>query len=222
MPSSDPLPRRRTQPARRAGRIPANDVAAHEAALVAVAGRLFREHGFAATTIELIARAAHASPKTIYARFGGKLGLFEAVLDEMVRRPLAIWDVLDEPHEPAAALTIAAERFLDEVLSPEVIAMERAIIAEAERMPELARVFYDRGPRRGFARLSAYFESENARGRLQVDDPQGAAELFISLVEGEFVRRSLFLGENPGREERWDWVRRAVDLFLLGCRAPDS
>ena len=201
-------------PARRTGRLPAAAVAAHDAALVAAAGRLFRRHGYAGTSIDMIAREAQASPKTLYARYGGKLGLFRAVIDGLVERPLSAWDALDPAADPSEVLPDAADRFLAVVLSPDVLAMERAIIAEAPRLPELAETFYARGPRRGLDRLAGYLAELAARGRVRADDPHATAELFIGMIEGELVRRALFLGEEPDAATRRGWVDRAVRAFL--------
>lgn len=199
---------------RRPGRIPASEVAQHDAALVEAAGRLFRAHGYAGTSIDMIAREAQASPKTIYARYDGKLGLFEAVVDGMVRQPLDVWEALAGAGDPGEVLARAADRFLAIVLSPDVLALERAIIAEAPRLPELAQAFYARGPRRGLERLSAYFADQSARGALIIDDATTAAELFIGIIEGELVRRALFLGEDPTPKARRAWVRKAVAAFM--------
>ena len=44
------------------------------------ARRLFSEHGFAGTSVDSIAEAAGANKQRIYAYFGSKKKLFEAVL----------------------------------------------------------------------------------------------------------------------------------------------
>jgi AcrR family transcriptional regulator len=199
---------------RRSGRIPAADIAAHDAALVDAAGRLFREHGYGGTSIDMIAREAQASPKTIYARYGGKLGLFTAVVEAMVARPLAVWDALDAERDPGAVLAEAADRFLGIVLSPDVLAIERAIIAEAPRLPDLARTFYARGPRRGLNRLATYLTDQDRRGRLRIDDGRAAAEVFIALIEGESVRRALFLGERLSARARRAWLKEPIAVFM--------
>jgi AcrR family transcriptional regulator len=51
--------------------------------LIASARRLFAQHGYSATTIEEIARAAKVSTPTFYATFGSKPVLLLALLDAM-------------------------------------------------------------------------------------------------------------------------------------------
>ncbi|MGH2357132.1 MAG: TetR/AcrR family transcriptional regulator, partial [Candidatus Limnocylindria bacterium] len=48
--------------------------------ILAVAGTLFRERGYAATPMPLIAEAAGVVVETIYRIFGSKAGLFRAVI----------------------------------------------------------------------------------------------------------------------------------------------
>lgn len=53
-------------------------------AILAAAGRLFIEHGYAGTTIDAIAAAAEVAAVTVYATFGGK----RAILDQLIATSL--------------------------------------------------------------------------------------------------------------------------------------
>lgn len=57
--------------------------AATSEAILAVARRLFGEHGFAATTVDEIAAAAHVAKGAVYHHFKTKEALFEAVFDQV-------------------------------------------------------------------------------------------------------------------------------------------
>jgi len=63
-----------------AGRPRAADLEARMQNLVATAARLFSEKGYTKVSLEMIAREAHVAVRTIYVKFGGKTGLFNAVL----------------------------------------------------------------------------------------------------------------------------------------------
>ncbi len=52
--------------------------------VVASAAQLFREHGYSATTVAAVARAADVSSDTIYKTFGTKGGLLKGVLDVVI------------------------------------------------------------------------------------------------------------------------------------------
>jgi AcrR family transcriptional regulator len=49
--------------------------------IVAAAGRLFADHGFAATTIDAIAAEAGVSRKTVFTSVGGKVALLKLAYD---------------------------------------------------------------------------------------------------------------------------------------------
>jgi AcrR family transcriptional regulator len=49
--------------------------------LISVAGSLFAERGYEATSIEEVAQRAKVSKPVVYEHFGGKEGLYEAVVD---------------------------------------------------------------------------------------------------------------------------------------------
>jgi AcrR family transcriptional regulator len=61
--------------------------------VIAAAGRLFSERGYAGSTIEAIAKAAGVAVPTVYAAFGNKLSilraLIDAAIDEAEPRPVA-------------------------------------------------------------------------------------------------------------------------------------
>ena len=206
-------------PVRSRGRVPTAGLAEHEAALLQAAAHLFREHGYLGVSIDMIARAASASPKTIYARHGGKLGLFTAVVDAMVQTPLKVFDGLADEADPSSALRAAARSLLDYVLDPEVLGIQRILIAEATHLPELARTYYEHGPRQGLLTLAAYLERTAAEGRLDVGDAARSAEAFFGLIEGEAVRRAMLLGVVATRRERDAAIDYLVGLFLRAHEA---
>lgn len=92
--------------------------------VVAAALELFDRHGFEATSVEQIAKAAGVSRSTFFRQFGGKEDVVftdhEALLDELRT-------FLDEPHDdPFAAVCEASER----------------VFSHFARDPELARRRY--------------------------------------------------------------------------------
>lgn len=183
------------------GRVSRAGLAAHEAALLEDATRLFLADGFGATSIERLARAARVSPKTIYARYGGKAGLFTAVMRRYADRALAPFArlVLSDAA-PAEVLRAFGQELLALVLSPDAVALQRAVAAEAARFPEFARAFYEGGPRRGLRMLAGYLRACAEAGRLRVDDPELAAESLASAIQGELVRRAVLnVAPPPGR-----------------------
>lgn len=76
-------PDRRSGPRRRPGR-PASGGPAVRAALLDGARRLFLARGFRSVSIREIAAEAGTSPAAIHYHFGDKLGLYRAMLDEVI------------------------------------------------------------------------------------------------------------------------------------------
>ncbi|MEG1117818.1 MAG: helix-turn-helix domain-containing protein, partial [Janthinobacterium sp.] len=64
-----------------AGRPRAADMEARMDNLLHTAGCLFLEKGYGKVSLEMIAREAHVAVRTIYVKFGGKSGLFNAVVE---------------------------------------------------------------------------------------------------------------------------------------------
>jgi AcrR family transcriptional regulator len=72
-------PRRRYESARRQGQ-----AAQTRRDIVAAAGKLFRDRGYTATSMPLIAAEAGVVVETIYRAFGSKAGLFRAVMEAVL------------------------------------------------------------------------------------------------------------------------------------------
>src|SRR5436305_1739731 len=163
------------------------------------ARRAFLGAGFGAVTMDAIAREAGVSKATVYAHFTGKEALFGAVIAHVSERRYDGFSIeaLD-PRDIEASLTTIAHRFLDLVLAPEVIALNRIIIGEVTRFPVLAQVFWEAGPERTRQQLETFFRRAGAGGVIAVPDPRLAAEQFAALARGEIHLRGLFRVEEPG------------------------
>jgi AcrR family transcriptional regulator len=168
-------------------------------AILFAAERAFLADGFGAVTMDRIAREAGVSKATVYAHFAGKEELFGAVVAGLSERRFHGFsaEALD-PRDIAASLTTIAARFLDLILSPEAIALNRIIIGEVTRFPVLGEVFWEAGPERTRVQIEAFLRRAAAAGTLALADPREAAEQFVALARGEIHLRSLLRLENPG------------------------
>lgn len=194
-------------------------------AILAAAERAFLAGGFGAVTMDAIARAAGASKATVYAHFTGKEELFGAVVAHVSERRFGGFsaEALD-PVDIEASLTTIARRFLDLVLSPEGIALNRIIVGEVTRFPALGQVFWAGGPERQRAQIEAFLRRAAAAGSLAVPDPRLAAEQFAALARGEIHLRSLLRLEDPGDPAAHDAAAAsAVATFLRAfARLPEN
>jgi hypothetical protein len=109
-------------------------------------------------------------------------------------------------------------RYLEVVTSPWGVSLHRLVVAEAQRIPELAEQFWQCGLARSRAWLAEYFDRQIARGLLQMPDSSAAADYFLNMLSGT-VRLQCLLGlrKPPTQGEIEQIVHDAVGQFLHGC-----
>lgn len=162
------------------------------AQILDVAATVFLEHGYAGTTIDLIVARAGASKATIYSFFGGKEGLFSALIDERTERILAGFSDIEIGNgDVRAALTDIARRYMDVAMAPDAIGLYRLILAEGPRFPDLVDCFYRVGPDRVTARAATAFRRWAREGRISGTDPDRIAAQFLDVVRGDLQLRAL-------------------------------
>ena len=125
------------------------------ALLLEAARKEFVASGFAASSMESVARRAGVSTKTLYRLIPNKAALFEAmVADRMEQFTSGVrfraCDGSDVEGALREALVICGELILD----PEVIPLQRMILAESEKFPEIAETFYNNAMQRTLATLA--------------------------------------------------------------------
>jgi TetR/AcrR family transcriptional repressor of mexJK operon len=185
----------------------------------AAAERAFLEHGFGAVSMDTIARQAGVSKATVYAHFANKEQLFGAVIAAVSERFGGFSALELDPRDIEQSLDTMARRFLDLILSPESIAVNRIVVGEVTRFPMLGGVFWDAGPARVRAEIEGFLRGAGQVGSLGISDARLAAEQFISLVRGEIhLRRLLRLGAEGDPASLNAAAESAVATFLRAFR----
>ena len=181
-----------------------------------VARDCFLAEGFAATSMSSIAARLGGSKGTLYNYFPSKEELFAAMMQRTCAELQAtLFDVGPEDGDTEAKLEHFARGFLSHLMSPEAIAIQRVVVSESERFPELGRVFYDCGPKIVLARIGAYLEELMDAGRLRRTDPIVAAQHFKDLaISGVYWPYLWGVATAPTEGEFDAQVTRAVDTFL--------
>jgi AcrR family transcriptional regulator len=186
-----------------------DQVAQTRAALTAAARHLFGQHGFAATSVDDIAREARLTTGALYHHFPNKTALFESVFEAVHV------DLLEASFQAAAGaadevelLTLGFGAFLDAVLEPDV---QRIIILDAPAVLGLAR-FTELDERYAFAAITAALEAATTSGRLRVDDPETLARLLL----GALTRGGMLIANSPTPKETRDAVARSLGAMLEG------
>jgi TetR/AcrR family transcriptional repressor of mexJK operon len=106
------------------------------------------------------------------------------------------------------------------ILLDDAVAIDRVISKEAQRFPELGKIYYEGGPGRMADLLTTYLRQKVSEGVLSIPHPKLAAEQFIDMVTGFIVRRAVLgIGDRATTRERNQRVHAAVDVFLKAYQA---
>lgn len=180
---------------------------------------MFLLHGYGATSIEAVARRARVSKRTFYHRFDDKPALFVAVVHRIIDglRPPADVPLLE--GDLKQILQRLAGLILRAALSPQAIALNRMIVAESKRFPDLAAVVTERGVTGEAIRfIAGVLEREARAGKLALDNPTFAAQQFLYMIIALPQRRAMGFGAAMTSAELDAWARDVVNLFLNGAR----
>jgi len=185
--------------------------------LVHTAGALFLKNGYTKVSLESIARQAHVAVRTIYVKFGGKAGLLSAALEQRRDSFFGSGEMLADQRPLKQIVDSFGERFLDLMASPDVIAMQRVVMAEAADNPELASTFYEHGPRRTNDMLTDFFARPDILAQLRDGiTPVQAAKHLVSCVKGDQLRCFLFARPDETRAQALEKLHQRLDLFYHG------
>ena len=189
---------------------------AKRAAILNVAADLFLANGYDGVSVDEIVKSSGGSKTNVYSYFGGKDGLFVAVVESLCDRFLEKAEKLDLSRATDAAhgLHTIASSFLESLLEESHLAFLRLIIAEARRFPQIGQVWYTRGPQASCQYLAAYLAQQQAAGTKLNTSPQVAAQLFHSMVIAGVLHRTLATGEHPSSAQYGALVSAAVDLIV--------
>lgn len=187
-------------------------------AFVDAAREAFFKHGYGGTTMSAISAKVGGSKTTLWAYFPSKGALFEAVVDDIVDQYGEVLSIeLPVTKDVDDALRHFGSIFLDMLMLAPISALHRLVIGEAKRFPNLAEAFYERGPRRGKARLASWMSALMDQGYLRAGDADVAARQFLGLCQSGVYQETLFglpdIGDNPAHASD---IETAVGTF---CRA---
>jgi AcrR family transcriptional regulator len=135
--------------------------------LLATAGRLFRENGFDAVTMESIGAAAGIAGSSIYNHFASKGELLVAVLERgRETLQLGLVQALAGAETPAQALEPVVRSYVELALRPD--GMAGLLISEARHIPEERRHVIRRVQRDYVDEWAALLPVGQAQGRVVV------------------------------------------------------
>jgi AcrR family transcriptional regulator len=200
----------------------ADEESAKRRQIVDGARAVFLASGFDAASMNDIARAAGVSKGTLYVYFANKEELFEAIVEqECEAQAEAIFELDPNDHDVEGVLNRLGVAFVKFLCRPEKASAIRTVIAIADRMPDLGRKFYEKGPARGIAQLADYLTAQVEAGVLAVEDCEVAAAQFIETCHARQFKPVLFnFAPAPNLQEIERVVGIAVKVFLAAYRVP--
>ncbi|MBE9044467.1 TetR/AcrR family transcriptional regulator [Pleurocapsales cyanobacterium LEGE 10410] len=144
----------------------------------------FLAGGYAATSMDKVAKAAGVSKATVYSHFGDKESLFNVVIHDLARDKFQTVMGLDRPQslneDPKKVLSGMATRMLDNVKRDRQFQdFIRIIIGESGRFPELAKAYVNNLAKPAIETLTKYFESHP---ELELEDPAATVRVMMGTL----------------------------------------
>ena len=203
--------------------VPSNQLATAEPPalkerILSAAFQTFMEHGYGGASTLDIARLAKVSKRDLYAHFGSKQAMLAACIAaraERLRVPLQ----LPIPRDHAALLGTLVEfgtTVVREVSRPEVLAVHRLALTEAENSPDVARTLDAIGRAETREALARMLAGAQASGLLGSGNTGEMADDFTAILwrGGLLLRLLLRIAPPPGAKECERRARAAAAALL--------
>jgi AcrR family transcriptional regulator len=205
-------------PARRAGRPTSAELERRKAKVMQVATALFVQHGYAATSLVDIAKAAGVATRTLYQHFGDKEAIFFEVVTARESGAVFPHPNLDEDESLLDALTHVARYICDVSLRERSVDLMRLVIAESRRFPDFMSGLCAKTFDRFRVNVAAMFDELAARKLAPEIDSRKSAELFLDLILGStpLLVYAGWTASGPSAAE----LEAKVELFILGRFGP--
>ncbi len=175
----------------------------------------FLAHGYAATSMDKIAKTAGVSKATLYSHFGDKEGLFNAVMQDLAKDKFQTVMSLQKPQsleqDPKIVLSAMATRMLDNAKSDRTFQdFVRIIIGESGRFPELAQAYVSNLAKPAIETLTQYFKSHP---ELKLDDPEATVRVMIGTLVYFVMLQEMLHGKDILPLENERLVNTLTDLI---------
>lgn len=196
--------------------------AKHEAILKAAAV-VFQEEGYQLASMDRIAEEAGTTKRTVYDHFGSKDALFFAVIAAACRAIVAAMPgpaaLKAEPREGLAQLARAIAAIIG---SADCVRLQRLVIAEAERHPQVAGMLYDTALLGAEIALIGYLERCVAAKKLKPHDCQVSSRLLVDvMIHGASLRKLLAVGDREAeRLADMGNIDQVIEFVVSAFRMP--
>lgn len=157
---------------------------AKSVAILEGAMKEFLKHGYAATSMDKVAKSAGVSKATVYSHFGDKENLFNALIQDLVKDKFQTIFSLETPQsleqDPKIVLSAMASKMLADTQSDRSLQnFMRIIIGESGRFPELAKAYVNNVAKPAIETLTQYFQSHP---ELELEDPEATVRVMVGTM----------------------------------------
>lgn len=197
-----------------AGRPRAAEVETRQEDLKRTAGRLMLDKGYSNVSLDMIAREARVAVRTIYIKFGGKIGILRALMQD--KREQLFDDInVDTDQRPLReVLDDFAARLYRLLTSPEAVGLQRMLAAEARSNPELVDTFFTMGPNVTRDAIARFLQRPEVRAQLRDDLPfEQLPVLLINSILGDQLSRVLRGLQEGTPEQCAEALRQRMAMF---------
>ncbi len=136
------------------------------------AAEVFAQDGYEGASMSRIAACAGVSKGTLYNYFDSKADMFAAWVglecSHMLRQA---FDGHDPNGDPEVVLRHLGMCCVEMMVSTTGLTMYRVAVSEANKFPEVARAFYEAGPKRGIACVAEWLRGQTEGGPPARDGP---------------------------------------------------
>lgn len=192
---------------------------AKRTAILDAALQVFARDGYAAASMDVIAREAKVAKPTLYNHFTDKAALFAAVLDQYAQsanaKVLSVIDGIDvRPKDLRGELERVAYALVGCIRSDEGLSVLRLQLTEEPRFPELISTTREANRGRTIDALAGKLAQLTLNGNLTITDATRAARQLLALVSDEPLLASGHGNRSVGDDVIDRAVTEGVDTFL--------
>lgn len=189
---------------------------AKSAAILKGAMQEFLKNGYAATSMDKVAKSAGVSKATVYSHFGDKESLFNALMQDLVKDKFQTMMGLEASQssekDPQVVLSAMATKMLADAQSDRSFQnFMRIVIGESGRFPELAKAYVNNVAKPAIATLTKYFESHPA---LKLEDPEATVRVMVGTMAYFIMLQEMMHGKDIIPLEGDRVIKTLTDLIV--------
>ena len=185
-------------------------------AILAGAMQQFLKHGYAAASMDKIAKAAKVSKATVYSHYKDKESLFNAVMQDLVKEKFNTVMGLQQPQsleqDPKLVLSKIAMRMLENAKSDRTFQdFVRIIMGESGRFPQLAKSYVTCLVKPAIETLTHYLA---VHPQLKINDPEATVRVMMGTLVYFVILQEMLYGKEILPLENERLVDTLTDLIV--------